>query len=385
MRIGIDAHVVGRGKGGAETYCLNLISGLRGLDGDDAYTVFVSPEGADLAERLPAPNFSYEVVDAASLVTQRFVHLPRRSDQLGLDVLHVQRVVPPFVRAARVVTIHDVAHTLRPDLFDSGEGFALRRLIAMSARRAEHIITDSEASRRDIVGLFGVPAERISAIPLGVDHATSPSRVLSLEELGERHGVRAPYLLYVGAVETRKNLPCLLDAFARLAANGAAASTLVIAGPIRTARLEDELAARCRGLGVEDRVVFTGHVDTETLASLYVHAHAFAFPSLLEGFGLPPLEALAHGLPVAVSDIPVHREMLGEAAVYFDPTSADALSAALRTVMSDEAVRRALSSRGPGWARRYTWRRTAERTLAAYREAADTAARSGASAGRRSP
>jgi len=385
LRIGIDAHVVGRAKGGAETYCENLISALRDLDGDHDYTVFVSPDGVALADRLPAPNFTYEVVDADYLLLQRFVRLPQRSARLRLDVLHVQRVIPPVLRAARVVTIHDVAHTLRPDLFDSAEGFVLRRLIAASARRADRIITDSETSRNDISVLFDVPADRITAIPLGVDHGASPEREVSLDELGERFGIGAPYLLCVGAIETRKNLPLLIEAYARLTASQAEhAPTLVLAGPTRTVGLEAELRQSARRLGIEGHIVFVGHVDGDTLASLYLNAHAFVFPSLLEGFGLPPLEALARGLPVVASDIPVHREMLAEAAVYFDPTSVEALAGALRSVLGDSVVRRTLSAHGPVWAARYTWKHTAQRTLAAYHDAVGARRRAVAAPGRRS-
>lgn len=274
-------------------------------------------------------------------------------DGSDFDLVHYPATVPvPSVRAPqRVVTLLDVQHHELPQMFSRGERWLRSWAYDGAARRADLVLTISEHARAGIVERLGVPAERVEAIPLGVDHARFSPEGPAAEGLPER------YVLYPANMWPHKNHERLLEAFARVRDHDL---WLVLTG--QTYGREGLLAGR-------ERVRHLGHVPGAELPRIYRSAQALVFPSLFEGFGLPPLEAMASGTPVAASAEGSLGEVCGDAAVTFDPRDVDAIAHAIEQVTGDEALRTRLRAAGLDRAAGYTWTATADRHVAAYERA----------------
>ncbi len=261
-------------------------------------------------------------------------------------------ILPPLRRGRAIVTVHDLSFLTVPETADAGLRSYLTQAVPRSVARADHVLADSEHTKHDLVRLLRTPADKISVLYSGV--APQFRRVedgAQLTEVRARYGLAQPYILGLGTIEPRKNLVRLIEAFARLAPEGEHVLALVggqgwLYGPIFD---------RVRALGLEQRVRFLGFVPDTDLPALYSAAEAFAFPSLYEGFGLPPLEALACGAPTVVSNVSSLPEVVGDAALQVEPTDVDALASALSCLLRDEPLRARLRAAGPVQASRFTW------------------------------
>jgi alpha-1,3-rhamnosyl/mannosyltransferase len=254
--------------------------------------------------------------------------------------------------------------------------FLIRRLTPGSVRRAWRIVVPTEVVRQEILQRFGVDERRVIAIPRGVDHqqfcpADSGARP---PEVLRRLDIRGPYMLYVGAIEPRRNLEVVLRAMGRLRAGGVAEVTFVVAGSVRSNAYARALADLAASLGLTGSVVQTGYVDDADLVGLLRHARLVVAPSWGEGFNMPPLEAMACGTPVVCSDIDVHRELLAGSACFFDTTSDEQLAKVVDRVWSDPAERGRLREAGLERAPLFTWEKTACQMAAMYRSLADPSA-----------
>lgn len=374
MRVGLDLlYLVPGETGGTETYARRLVPELAAARPGIRLVAFARAElAAELdAEpwcdglevlRIPTPRAGRPGQVAAEQAL-----LPAAARRARVDILHgLANTVPAVVPgAASVVTIHDLIHRRFPETHAGILGRGLRALVALAARRADRIVTLSEAGRRDIVELLGVDPARIDVVPNGpgADPEAAPAEADALRErlaLGP-----GPIVLSVSAKRPHKNLGRLIDALARLDRDPP--PELVIPG-YRTAH-EAELAGRARAAGVRERVHLPGWLAGAELEGLYRHATCLAFPSLAEGFGLPVLEAMRRGLPVACSRTSAVPEVGGDAALYFDPESVEDIAGALRRLLSDEGLRADLARRGRERARRFSWRASAEGTLGSYERA----------------
>jgi len=279
----------------------------------------------------------------------------------GLDVVHYPVTVPiPQTRAPTVVTLLDVQHHDLPGFFSRGEAAFRRRAYDRAARQADVVVTISEFSKARIVDALGIDPERVEAVPLGLDHSRFTPE-------GEKHTQNLPerFLLYPANLWPHKNHERLLDA---LALTGDV--ELVLSGQ-DYGRL-GALLAQSESLGVADRIRHIGHVPHDTLPALYRSATGLVFPSLYEGFGMPPLEAMACGCPAAVADSASLPEVAGGAAITFDPRSPRAIADAMEGIWSDAELRASLRDRGLERARTFSWRVAAERHRAIYERAAAT-------------
>jgi glycosyltransferase involved in cell wall biosynthesis len=259
-----------------------------------------------------------------------------------------------------VVTVHDLSFLRRPEYADPGLQRHLSASVPRAARRADHVLADSDNTRQDVVTLLGVPDDRVTVAYPGVSPAFQ--RVedpAAREAVRARYGLGRPFVLGVGTIEPRKEWPVLVAAFERA---GLTAHALVIAG--RRGWLVAGVDAAVAGARADVRLL--GFVDDADLPALYSLADAFAFPSAYEGFGLPPLEAMACGTPTVVSDAPCLPEIVGDAALVTPVGDAAALAAALVRLVRDADTRADLAARGPARSARFTWDACAETVEAVY-------------------
>jgi glycosyltransferase involved in cell wall biosynthesis len=286
-----------------------------------------------------------------------------------LDLFHGPvNVVPPGLPCPSVVTIHDLALLRFPEQVTKKRYRYLSRTISASVKRASRVVTVSESTKRDIVELLSTEAEKIAVTPLGVDERFRRLDREGLARFREQAGIEGPFALFVGTLEPRKNLTRLLEAFALIAND--VAHDLVVIGP--EGWLTSEIHETASRLIKRGRVQFRGFVPDGQLPAWYSACDLFAYPSLYEGFGLPVLEAMACGAPVLTSNDSALPEVVGDAAVTVDPSSVDAIAEGMKRVLTNVELADDLGRRGPYRAKNFTWSRTAELTVAAYREVART-------------
>ena len=370
MRIGLDATALPPQPVGAGNYIIQLIRALHALGSGDQLVIFAQRHGQELIDLPPAAaNVEWLVLPDQSpgkrLVWEQ-TSFPGVVRQARVDLLHsLHYTRPRFLPCRSVVTFHDMTFFLFPHLHTRARRLFFPRAIRFSARAADALIAVSESTRQDAIRLLGISPEKIFPTPLGVTGDFRPITDPALLE-GTRQKYRLPesFLLYVGLVEPRKNLPLLLRAYRRLLDSGSRCPPLVIAG--RFGWMYEEMLLLIESLGLQERVRFLGYVSGQDLPIVYNLADVFVYPSIYEGFGLPPLEAMACATPVitsAVSSLPGH---VGDAGILVPPGDEKALAAALDQVLSDPALRRKLSEKGPQQAAQFTWKRTAQLTLEVY-------------------
>ncbi len=271
------------------------------------------------------------------------------------------------VRETKVVlTVHDLSFLRSPEWFRWERGAYYRASIRPSVRLADAIIADSEATARDLESYLGLSRERISVVPLGVDERLAPADAGAVKRARVKYGLPDRFFLYLGTIEPRKNIPRVIEAFDGIASG--LDLDLVIAGregwkPGGTRAAYAEAARR-------DRIHFPGFIAAEDMAAVLTAARVFVWPSLWEGFGLPPLDAMACGTPVVTSTTSSLPEVTGEAALLVDPLDVEAIAAAMKRAAQDDALRSKLRAAGFARAKQLTWRKTVELTAAVYRRVA---------------
>jgi len=274
--------------------------------------------------------------------------------------------IPLWNRCRTVVTVHDLSLLLHSNTHEAHLVARARRRLPTMVRFATQIVTDTEAVKKEICEHLDVRPERVSVVPLAPRRVFRPVPLEETVETRRRLGVEDDFILFVGTVEPRKNLITLVRAFAELLRETDLRPQLVVAG--REGWLTDELHAYLKESAAGERVLFTGYISDEELRELYSSCRVCAYPSVYEGFGLPPLEAMACGAPVITSRIPVIMESVGQAARLIEPTDANALTRELIEMLTNDGVRRHFSEAGLKQAAQFTWERTARMTLDVYRE-----------------
>jgi glycosyltransferase involved in cell wall biosynthesis len=369
MRIGIDATALPPQLSGAGNYIVNLTNALVRLDNANEYVLFVKP----IHRALFVPNErvqidSVDLTNRIQRVAWEQMVLPRLARQSDLSVLHSPHYTMPLtLGCASVVTFHDMTFFLYPAMHKLYKRFFFCSMIHLSARRASALIADSESTRQDIVKILKLDASKVTTVPLGVSPSYRPiDEKTALERIKSKYHLPDKFVLYIGMLEPRKDLPTLVRAFKTLIEQGSM-HKLVIVG--RKGWMYDDLFRSVASLDLTERVVFTGYVPEEDLPLLYNAADVFVYPSIYEGFGLPVLEALACGTPVITSNISSMPEILGEAGILVKPEEADGLADAMSRVTQDGELRKRLVRQGLERAKLFTWDRAAQATLAVYERA----------------
>jgi glycosyltransferase involved in cell wall biosynthesis len=372
VRVGINALLLNQSSGyrqtGVSRYIDRLLRALPDAMGEDELRAYIGhgmhlPHESDSRSSRPA---QISVGHPGARIAWEHLALPALTRRDHLDLFHgTVNVIPLGLPCPSVVTIHDLAFLRFPEQVTAKRYQYLSRTIRSSVKRAARVLSVSEATKRDIVELLYVAPEKIAITPLGVDERFRRIDEDALSHFREQAGIERPFVLFVGTLEPRKNLPRLVEAFTLIASD--VPHDLVVIGP--EGWLTSEIHGSSRQLLDRGRIQFRGFVPDGQLPAWYSACDLFAYPSLYEGFGLPPVEAMACGAPVLTSSVSSLPEVVGDAALTVDPLDTEAISAGMLRVLSDANLRDDLRRRGPEQAKRFTWQRTAELTVEAYREA----------------
>jgi glycosyltransferase involved in cell wall biosynthesis len=342
MKIAIDVHSLGAQAGGNETYYRQLIQELVADESDNQYTLFYTHSSA-LTAVSADPRFTFVQVPKNPVARICF-SLPAKLWQIKPDIFHCQYIQPPFGKVPTAVTIHDLAFEHFPEFFHPLEAIRMKKLVRWTVRRADHIVTVSRFSADDIAQRYRVPRERITVTYQAASERFRPRDKHECQEyLARAYGIDVPFILYVGRLQARKNLPHLIEAYARARRHGVAEKLVLVGKRDFQAEL---LESRIKELGLESCVLFPSYVSHEDLPLFYNAAEVFVFPSFFEGFGLPVIESMASGLPTITSRGSSLEEVSGDAALLIDPADTECIAAALERVLGDPELRRNLSERG---------------------------------------
>jgi glycosyltransferase involved in cell wall biosynthesis len=367
MRIGIDGIPLATPKTGIGHYTFELSHALAQIAPEDEFEI-IAPVPLEISSTTALPNL-HTVLGRSGALRRRWwtIGLPLHVYESKLPLFHgTNYMVPLWQRCLTVVTIHDLSLLLHADTHREELVRRAKRRLPTMTRIATHILTDSEAVKKEIIQHLAVAPEKITAVPLAVRRAFSPVHAKEATDTRRRLGVEDDFILFVGTVEPRKNLITLVRAFDELMRTTDLRPQLVVAG--QKGWLTEDLYTYVEQSALKDRILFTGYVSDDDLASLYSSCKVSVYPSLYEGFGLPPLEAMACGAPVITSRIPVIMESASGAARLVAPTDINELAAALVEMLNDSKARAHYSSVGRQRASEFTWERTAERTLEVYRQ-----------------
>ena len=367
MRVAIDArklHDYGIG-----TYVRNLVSELARQDDDAEYVLLCAP--ADVAELAAlGPRFQPRIVRAGNYSAREQWSVPLSLAGARVDLFHAPHYVVPPLTGRFVVTIHDCIHLRFPQYLPSrGALYYARMMMTQAARRSAKVLTVSQASKDDILHYLRVPSEKVEVIHNALDRrlASEPTPE-DVSRVRERFLLTSPYILYTGNIKPHKNVDRLIEAFSILRRGGFEDVKLLIIGD--EISKYPNLRRLVHRFQLHQHVRFLGFVPDATLAVLYRLASVFVFPSLYEGFGLPPLEAMAAGAPVVTSNISSLPEVVGDAALLIDPMDAGAISAAMGRVLADPQLRADLIRRGHERITAFSWERSVARVRQVYGELA---------------
>jgi glycosyltransferase involved in cell wall biosynthesis len=374
VRIAIDLTALNARASGIDRYLLGMVRSLALLEQGVEFFLFINVEDrARFAglHRLPAHCHVLPCCFRPRVFRLFFQQLlqPLLLHALRIGVLHSPTFIMPAWRgrARHVLTIHDMSSFVMPHCHPPiRRGPLYERIVSESIRRADLVTVPSSSVKTDILRFVnGVSEERIRVIACGIDDAFHPRDAVEVMPVLRRLAIPTPYVLYLGTLDPRKNLPMLIDAFVELVAGGRS-EHLVLGGDAGWS--PNELLSRAARNGLEARIHLPGYIAEADLPFVYAGAALFAYPSLLEGFGFPPLEAMATGVPVVASDTSSLRENLAGAATLVPPGDAKQLEIAMRTLLTDEAARLSSVDAGLKRSQSYRWDRFAAKTFACYEE-----------------
>ena len=366
MRIGIDArklHDFGIG-----TYIRNLLRELAELDRQNEYVLLTRPQDTDVVESL-GENFRALANRSGPYSISEQVSIPLAVRRERLDLFHATHyVLPALTPSKTVVTIHDCIHLMFPDYLGHRLAYAYARAsLYTAAHKSDRVFTVSEQSKRDILKFFKIRPEKIVVTPNAIDDRFKvPPSEEHVLQTRERYQLSHSYLLYVGNIKPHKNLERLIEAFHLVRSEGRSELELLIIGD-EISKLQS-LRRAVHKYDIHRYVRFLGYVPDKTLAVLYRLASVFVFPSLYEGFGLPPLEAMASGTPVVTSNVSSLPEVVGDAAVLVDPYHAEAIADGILAVLRSAHLREELRQRGLRRVEEYSWKRSVQRVRQVYGE-----------------
>ena len=368
MRIGLDGQPLERPKTGVGHYTLELARSLAALRPDDSFEL-IAPDtvpASIIRETETIPNLRVVSVKANVLMRRwSSIGLPRYIRRARLDLFHGTNYQLPLINAKRnVLTVHDLSVFTHPQTHDVRFARRARRRLPIMLRAASHVITPTEAIKDELTARFNVDPLRITVTPEAPRSTFFQMKREHTADVRQRLGIEDDFILFVGTIEPRKNLHTLLRAFEQISRTRERRSQLVLAGA--EGWLTDDFDRLVRASDFRERIRLTGYLSDEELRALYSSCKVFVYPSLYEGFGLPPLEAMACGAPVVASRIAAHEETLKDKARLIEPMDEPALAKAIIDLLEDERAREFLAKAGLAHATNFSWRKTAEMTWEVY-------------------
>lgn len=370
MRIGVDARLMHHQPAGISRYTLHLLQAMAQLNRDDEFVVFQHRKHR--TPLITQPNFRRATLFAPVHHPLEQWMLPLELLRFPLDLLHSTDFIPPLRSpVAAVITVHDLAFLHWPH-FVTKDSAAYYGQIDRAVRHARHIIVPSDNTKQDLIGQLGVPENRVSVIPEAADPSFQPLPVAPTRQaIMEKYELPGAYILFVSTIEPRKNVTGLLHAFHHLRERYRATDvTLVLAGS--HGWLYEETLAVVNSLKLENATRFLGRVSDEELRRLYVGARCHVHPAHYEGFGLPPLEAMACGTPTIVSNSSSLPEVVGDAALLVDPNNPEEIAVAMHRLLIDDDLHGELRAKGLQRAQCFSWESAAHSTLEVYQMVAQT-------------
>ncbi len=370
MKIGIDARTLFKPSGGVGTYLKNLLEGLSVLDSDNQYILFFDEKPPRKLDFLEESNFTTRTLRlplGQNLTTWNNLRLPFELRFHPVDVFHFPFYTVPLLKSSRwVVSIHDITYKIHPEWFNWKGWLTFRPFSYWAVKTAECILTCSYASKEDILRYYKVPEQRVVVTYYGVSEdfqlLDNPDK---LTQIQDKYNLRRPLILYVGSLTVRKNLVRLIQAFHQIITEKKIEAYLLLVG--RPLSPYPDLPSLVKELGLEHRISFLFEpVSQEVLCLLYNLADLFVYPSLYEGFGLPPLEAMACGTPVVTSNISSLPEIVGDAAILINPYNPGEIAEALFEGLTNGVLRKELVQKGRERVKQFSWKKTAQETLQVY-------------------
>lgn len=368
MRIAIDARLLTGAYTGDRTYWCGLLNALvRMLEGSSHRLLLfsVKPLPPDV---LPAsPVWQSVVIPTRSERWWSLWQFPRAVRQWGCDLAHTQYTVSPSFRTPVITTVHDISFLIEPSWFPLKDRLLLRWSVPASCRRAVRVLTVSETSRTDILHYLDLPPDKVVATPNGVPEGFYPIPKEKAQAWVRQHyGIEPPFALAVGVLQPRKNWALAIRAVAYYREQNAYPLQLVLTG--KSGWADKSIRALCAQLEADSWVHLTGYVPDEHLVWLYNASEMLLYPSFYEGFGLPPLEAMACGVPVIASNGGALPEVVGSGGVLLPPTEHGMWAYAIQTILENDSYREQLRERALRQAQKFNWQITAERTWAVYQQ-----------------
>lgn len=363
--IGIDARLTAYRMGGISTYIRRLVAALEQIDQENQYTILHSRK----AEELIVSRFDVGSVFTPPHHRLERIALSAELTRFNLDLLHSPDFIPPRRGAKRhIITVHDLTFLLYPQHKDDDSRYYYNDQIEAAVSHADHILSVSKATKQDLIGMLGIRSDKITVQPNGIDSRLKPYSLRkrnTLSTMFEHYeGLPGKYILFVGTFEPRKNIPCLLDAYELLPTDIRNEYALLMVG--QPGWLFDDTLDRIEMMQRNGyRIEMRNNVSDAALVDIYNVASVLVLPSLYEGFGLPPLEALACGTPAIVSNTSSLPEVVGDVGILFDPNDPHALVSAIIHALSDDEQARALRL-GPRHAANFTWEQSARIALSVY-------------------
>ncbi len=367
MKIGIFADRIGSKGGGLETYERGLIKGFMELEKRNNYVIFGCSHHAIEKNLGSHPRFTYSTVSKNSKIIRLSLSLPYELAKNNLDLVHICMVPPLFCPQKYIMTVHDLAPFIHPELFPKKILLRLNPLLKRGIKRAAKIIAVSETTKRDVIRLFGIDEHKIAVIYHGID-----SQYKSCEDKKEavtilkKYGISDKYILYVGRIQARKNILRLIRAFQLLKQKTRLEHKLVLVGKMMWE--SKDINKEIDKLDIREDLILTDHASYSDLPCFYNKADAFIYPSLFEGFGLPPLEAMACGTPAIVSNVTSIPEVVGDAALFVDPYDISSIAEGMEKLLSNDNLKKDLIKRGFHRAKQFSWKETAKKTLSVYEQ-----------------
>jgi glycosyltransferase involved in cell wall biosynthesis len=378
MIIGIDIRNVGKKRTGDEVVFFNVVKNLARIDEKNSYRLFTDISDTQVLSEIESRlgifqkgNFKIVSLPTVNRFSWNFWTLPKYLRKNPVDVYLTQYITPFFVpKKIKIATIvHDISFNFFPQFIKWSDLFFLKTLIALSLRRADKVIGVSRFTRDEIAAYYATPKEKNVWFHNAVSEDFLSQNVSreKIEAVRKKYSLPEKYILYIGTLQPRKNIPVLVEALALLKSKKENADVKLVVAGGRGHNYDQRIDAVVEKNNLSEEVVFPGYVDENDKAALIKGAQVFCFPSLYEGFGIPILEAMSLGVPVVASDIAPHLEIAQRSAIFFDPKNPNELAEKLQKVLSDETLRSNLAKKGVSQTELFSWRKSAEKILKIFK------------------